>query len=341
MIDWPALVRKAVYIGTPNEPMIETVNINKPIGVDTLPTEWEQKLGTYEFQTAGAVEVENVDLCGPAMVGFIDGDVVLDTAYFGRIDLWERNKPYFDYAMEALSTPNKTVSYAVSFANIWSHNYFHWVLDIMPSLEYILTLDERPLILVQQNPPDYMTGTLDDLGLAWEEQQADHYLVERLLVIPTRREKGFVKPSAIRILRNFALPTPPVFTSPYIYTSRDDASSRQVVNEEDVVGFLGGFGFHPLQAGKYDFSAQMGMFSQAREIIGPHGSALANMVWADAPKVIELVSPEYTNPCCWLIAAGMGWDYGYVIGEPSDKGHEFIEIDVTKLEQVMEMMECP
>ena len=319
---------------------LEAVNIKKPIGVDPLPDEWAEKLGTHEFDPPAAYEIPDVHLCGPALVGIHEHDVILDAAYFGRIDLWERNKPYWIYAQDAYNnSPGLHKEYAVSFVNVWSNNYFHWVLDIMPSLEFILTLDEKPLIIIPQNSPHYMTDTLDEMGLKYEALRAYHYFIERLLVVPTRREQGFVRPSAIRYLQKFAQAIPPTFTSPYIYTSRNDASSRQVVNERDVIDYLGSFGYYPVQAGKHSFVAQQRMFELAQEIVGAHGSALANMVWSDAPRVIELVSPEYTNPCCWLIAAGMGWDYGYVIGDPSDEGHEFISIDINKLQEVLERMQ--
>lgn len=321
--------------------MVEAVDIREPVGVDPLPDEWKEKLGVHELEPPAAYWVSDVNLCGPAMVGFKDKDVILDTAYFGRIDLLERNAPYFDYAMRSLNIPAITVPYAVSFVNVWSHNYFHWVLDIMPSLEFIMTLHDKPLILLQQNVPDYILETMEELKLHYDIQSSDHYYVEKLLVIPTRRHKGYIHPSATRHLREVAISVAyeEAFTSRNIYVSRNDASSRQVVNEEEIFEFLGNKGFSNVYAGKNSFAAQISMFRGAEVIIGSHGSGLANMVWADKPKVIELVSPEYTNPCLWLIAACMGWNYGYVIGEPSDKGYEFISIDVEKLEQTMEKIQ--
>jgi capsular polysaccharide biosynthesis protein len=314
----------------------DAVEIKKPVGVQELPQEWKEKLVPYQFNKAKAYLINSVNLCGPGLVGIWHNDIVLDTAYFGRIDLWERNKPYFHWARKAMDMPVRRVEYATSFVNVWSHNYFHWVLDLMPRLEFLMKMAAPPLVIVQQNPPEFTTWTLDKLGLKWEEQQADHYFVERCLVFSNRREAGRIPPGAIRFLQG--LWNEDVYTSEKIYTSRNDAHSRQVVNEEEVVDLIGGLGFHPVQAGKYSFEAQIKMFGNASWIIGPHGSALANMVWAENPKVIELVSSEYTNPCCWMIAACMGWDYGYVIGEPSDKGHEFIEVDVKKLDQVIGKM---
>jgi len=316
----------------------DKVEIKKPVGVQPLPQEWKEKLGPYQFNKPKVYAIKDVHLCGPGMVGIYNNDVVLDTAYFGRIDLWERNKPYFHWARSAMSMPYRRVEYATSFVNVWSHNYFHWVLDLMPRLEYLIADPDPPLVIVQQNPPEFITSTLDDVGLEWEEQQADHYFIDKLMVFTTRRQAGRVPPSMVSFMREWAQSKDEAFTNNRVYVSRNDATSRRVVNEKEIYDFLGGLGFHSLQAGKFSFEAQVKMFRQADYIIGPHGSALANMVWAEKPKVIELVSPEYTNPCCWLIAAGMGWDYGYVIGEPDPGGHEFIKVDVGMLERVIEKL---
>ena len=140
----------------------EAVEITEPVGVQPLPQEWKEKIAPYQFNKAKAYIVESVNLCGPGLVGIWHNDVVLDTAYFGRIDLWERNKPYFHWARQAMDMPVRRVPYATSFVNVWSHNYFHWVLDLIVGSVYGLTTGLAADRLYAGRGPDPCASTVAD-----------------------------------------------------------------------------------------------------------------------------------------------------------------------------------
>lgn len=344
MINSARLQSMSCYTLADEQP--EQVEITPPFAVEGLPQEWTSKLGTYTFPTWKVVELRDVSLCGPALVGFQHGDIVLDVGYYGRLDLWERNAPYFEMAMQAIRTPPVEIDTAISMISCWSGNYFHWVLDELPKLEGVRWFARKrnfsPTILAPQN-----VSFVDESLARWCCNDdvikvpfgLSHYRVKRLVVATTRRHKGRVAPSALEYLRTLSAPTHEAYTGRKLYISRRLARARRVVNEEDVVEALLRRGFTILQGEILGFDEQVQRFSQAEWVIGAHGAGLANIAWAKGAnlKVIELVTPQYANPCCWLVGAGMGADYGMVLCKPV--GEEDLEVDIDKLLKVMDLME--
>jgi hypothetical protein len=324
----------------------ETIDIFPPWSVGNLPEEWQSKVGHYEFPAFKVVELRDVSLCGPALVGIRNGDVVLDAGYYGRLDLWERNAPYFEMAMQAIRQPGIEIDTAISLVGCWSGNYFHWLLDDLTRLEglklYQIKRSFEPTILAPSN-----ISFVDESLAKWFPNSEiikvpfgnNHYRVKRLVVVTTRRSKGRVAPSALAYLRGLSADTPEAYTSKKVYVSRRLARSRRVVNEEDVAEALLKKGFTILQSEILGFDEQVQRFANAEWVIGAHGAGLANIVWNKRPKqlkVIELATPAYSNPCCWLIGAGMGADYGVMMCKPV--GDEDLEVDIDKLLQLMELM---
>ena len=51
------------------------------------------------------------------------------------------------------------------------------------------------------------------------------------------------------------------------------------------------------------------------------------------PTVVELVHPNYTNPCCWLLGNALGANYGFVVCE-----HTGIEDMICDPEEVRDVI---
>ena len=317
----------------------EAIEIKEPVGVDPLPAQWQEKLGPYQFNRPYIAEVKDVHLAGPALVGFKDNDIILDTAYYGRLDLWERNYPHFEMARNALKHKAVEIDLAVSFGGVWSHNYFHWVLDTLPKIEavweYIAETGNVPIILLEHDPPPFVFESLESIGLGWATNETYHFHVESLVIPQNRRKRGMVPPGVVDYLRKL-YPSDVMFGTPDIYITRKEARNRRVENEEELTDYLLERGYSVTMLERSSFAEQRDLLAGAENIISPHGAGLVNMVWADSPKVVELVTPDYSNPCGWLIAAGKGWDYGFVMCEPLDG--ENMRVDIGKLHDVCGMV---
>jgi capsular polysaccharide biosynthesis protein len=305
-----------------------------PPPAGALPAEWRAKLGGQRFDPPAVTVVQDAELAGPNLAGFKDNDLLLSVGYYGRLDLWERNYPYFEMAMLARRTPAAELDCAFSMAGVWSGNYFHWLLDHLPTLaayfEYEARTGETPVILLDHGAPQFARDGLDQLGLAYRVDDCHHYRVRRLVVPTWPRRDGCLRPSAVQFLQA-RFRQPAWGGGRRLYITRRNAATRRVVNEDELTMALG---LEVVEMERLSFAAQARLAAQAELIVGPHGAGLVNAVLGYAPRVVELATPAYANPCCWLAGAAAGCDYRLVMGAP--RGVEDMEIDVEKAREAIE-----
>ncbi len=324
------------------EPETVTVSERKD-----LPDEFQAK-STHRFDQPSVFLVEEAELAGPVGVGFRGGDVILDTAYHGRIDILERNRPYFLWATEVRKNcyPIR-LKRAVSLTAVWASNYFHWFLEILPKLEGIIKfLETEPsqlTLLVEHNVPNFAIQSLLRIGFSMDDievlEKPFYYKVDELLIPTGRRGNGFTAPGAVRWVREMLKERRPDLPEDWfdkLYISRKNADIRKVVNEKEFFQLLIKYGFNSVHPERFELDNQVKMFSMANSIISAHGAGLTNAIHSKNPAIVELGTPEYTNPCYYLLAEGMGWDYKYLECEPT--GVENLKVDRRKLRGVLEKL---
>ena len=70
-------------------------------------------------------------------------------------------------------------------------------------------------------------------------------------------------------------------------------------------------------------------------IISCHSAGLANMVFADDCKIIEIFSPNYfRSDCYYTLAQQLGFQYWYLVGEKT-RIWEDITVDLVPLEKLL------
>jgi hypothetical protein len=104
-----------------------------------------------------------------------------------------------------------------------------------------------------------------------------------------------------------------------IYIPRKVGTKRSVKNEKDVLELLRRYFGNKLRIyyPKNDWRADRKIFEQASVIIGPHGGAMANMIFAPVDTTIIEFLPltrlrskgENERPCYFGLARGLGFDY--------------------------------
>lgn len=310
-------------------------SIVNPATAKSLPIEFKDKVGSYQFDQPYVVELDNVELAGPICVCFWGDDIVLDVAYFGRLDTWDRNRTYFNQAIESRNRFEMAhLEQACSLLGVWSGNYFHWTLEILPMLEGVLHLSDEIVFLVEHRPQQWVFDSLRHIGAKHIQPiQSMYHQIDKLYVPTARRRDGRTSPDSIDFLRKS---TPQIEPWDYekIYISRKDATNRQVANESEVIEFLAGKGFTPVAFDGMRWKDQIGIAKGAHTVVAPHGAGLVNMVYnQDRPTIIELATPEYLNPCFYTMAAAMGSEHRLLVGEPM--AGENIQIDLEALDAIL------
>lgn len=79
-----------------------------------------------------------------------------------------------------------------------------------------------------------------------------------------------------------------------IYCNRGHAGRRGIINEPELESALVEIGFTTVSPGSMSFDQQRDVFANARLIVGAHGAALTNMVYAHTPPaIVELSHTAY------------------------------------------------
>ncbi len=103
-----------------------------------------------------------------------------------------------------------------------------------------------------------------------------------------------IKDSSV-ILRKFLKFNNNVIKDKKIYITRENSSYRSIVNESDIIPMLRSNGFKIINPNLYEIDEQIEIFSGADEIIGPHGSNLANIVFCKPGTKIYEIGPKFEN----------------------------------------------
>lgn len=108
-----------------------------------------------------------------------------------------------------------------------------------------------------------------------------------------------------------------------LYVSRADAAHRRVANEAELLAALTPLGFEVVTLGDKPVREQIALFKGAETIVLPHGSASANMVFADDLTLIELMPQSYQQPMWQYWAKWLGFRYGKIVGPDQGATKDF------------------
>lgn len=200
-----------------------------------------------------------------------------------------------------------------------SDNYYHWLVDSLPRWPMLQAAGWREFdyVLLHSAPCAFQDETLDWVG-----------------VPPARRlrcSKNFLHQFDRLIVPSmpFARKTVPAWVAPWlrslapagpggpekVYLSRRGTAARRLVNESEIEAALAARGFITLQPERLTVAEQARSLASARWIAGPHGGAMANMVFAPpGARVLEFFHPRHKNRCYANLAAAGGHRYASLEG---------------------------
>jgi hypothetical protein len=231
----------------------------------------------------------------------------------------------------------------------WSGNYFHWLTDVLTRLYSVRdVLDDYTLILPENFCHSYNRYTLEKFGvkkIQWTNDKKMLFASEVLLPTHTA-PAGNYNPELLRKAVQFLVSeqSRSLEKGDKIYITRQKASTRKVINEDEVISFLQRHGFAILHCEDLSFESQISILSHARVLISIHGAGLANLMFMPPEScVLELRKdggPEMYN-CYFALAAVFHQRYFYQ-GCESDSDlsvHDAnIYVDINKLETILALM---
>ena len=201
-----------------------------------------------------------------------------------------------------------------------SNTYYHWLFDILPRIHLLKKagiFESIDIFILPKLKHDFQKSSLSYFKIPnhkIHEIEDDEAVFANDLIVPSLpSELGTVNLWALNFIRDtFLLDSSNLYLRRKVYISRKNATSRRLLNEDEIIEYLMGLGFEIIEAENLSFIDQVKLFSQAEVVVSPHGSGLSNIVFCNKKtKVIDLFYGDFLVPCFWVIAAQLGLDYYY------------------------------
>jgi capsular polysaccharide biosynthesis protein len=212
-----------------------------------------------------------------------------------------------------------------------ANNYHHWMIDLLPRAGLVeragwdlTTFDQ---ILIKDRGHPYQEETLRRLGIDDSRlirvRDNDHFQAESLVVPSLHLDNTRVNHADLQYVRQLFLPAVPGEPHRRLYLGRRDARHRRILNEAQLLPILQEHGFEEVYLAGLSVAEQARLLSEAAVVIGPNGSALANLLFVHPScRVIELFAPAWVVVFDWMICASFGLNHTALIGRgyrPSPK----------------------
>jgi len=315
----------------------------KPPGGETPPETLREASGAYECAESFVCELQNVRLLGEHALTLLDsGNIAVEP----HRPIEKRSRTFevrFRDTCLQLGTSrvlrelmaresgrqsgSRMYDTAAHFVMRVPTNFGHWVLEYLPKIRGLWHYQEmtgrEPVVLVDPDPPDWMTDSLALFGISsdqWVPIEGNVADVRTLVVPNTRYTHSYdyePSPADRQWLRDEA--TRRLDTggdSPKrVYISRQRRDSRRIVNFDEVSEVLASYGVEPIEMESLDFSEQVRVCAEADLIVGPHGSGFANAIWAHDATVLELHPPNHVCVDMFLLSRECELAYDYILCE--------------------------
>lgn len=105
----------------------------------------------------------------------------------------------------------------------------------------------------------------------------------------------------------------------YLYISRSDTGRRRVANEDLLWRELSKYGFEMVRLADHSLTEQIALVRGAEHIVAPHGMGLTHVsLHGGQTALLEFQHPRAGTDAYAIMAAAMGFPYGFIIGTPID-----------------------
>ncbi|SDM93073.1 Protein of unknown function [Halogranum gelatinilyticum] len=238
----------------------------------------------------------------------------------------------------------KEVDTGVLLFNKWNSGYYHWTTETLTRLisikKYIEHTNTNLKLIVGPNLTRFQEDTLSLLGFANDQiirYNVSSMKVNRLIVPSNRRgfDPGDPAPVDYRYLRHQMREIVDVESeghSSRVYISRQDAPTRQVTNEKEVITMLKSYGFELVTLSENNVQENIRIFSKADVVVAPHGAGLTDIIYSNSLSVIELLKEDDCSAAYYTLSKSLSHDYYSLLCDSDGKN---LSVDVAKLEKLV------
>ncbi|RKN85323.1 glycosyltransferase family 61 protein [Paenibacillus ginsengarvi] len=322
--------------GTPS--YLETMSLGRrivfqpPVGLENPPHWVFRKLSSSVIRERHG----NVAVIPGGKVCGIECDIITpDNKLIGDYSLEWKSHPSNRsiWKMDSLPQLHKSETPVAVLALKDSNIYYHWMMDVLPTFHLLKQSGIKPYTYVINGKASapFQFDSLEMLGISRKRIVLSHpglHISSPLLVVP-RCIGRFRSRWSIDFLRRELMTSSGIKPSAgkdRIYISRERASKRKLLNENEVMNVLGSRGFRKVHLEGMPLTEQIRLFASAEAVAGPHGAGLTNTVFCNpGTRVIEMFSPRLVHTCYPMISGLLGLKHYYLVGT-GDKPPEYVDV---------------
>jgi hypothetical protein len=246
-----------------------------------------------------------------------------------------------EYAPVHVLKKRGTIAY---LSNTWVDNYYHWMQLTLPLMRIYQKLGPKfqpdYYYIGESQLQDVQRESLERLGIPSSKiiRQAcrgDRLIAGMVLHRPQHAGARYRDEWGHKFIREMFLPVRKDPSSPKrIYVKRGDARMRRILNETELSNYLEPRGF-ALTVGAKSVAEQAHLFSNAEFIIGAHGAALTNVLFAsEGAKLIEIFPEGLEESSFFTAATYSKLDYSYLF---ADRVGAHMRVNIPKLARLLQI----
>lgn len=220
-------------------------------------------------------------------------------------------------------------------------NYFHWILEFLAGLEgyeKLIEMKQREIPILLQMPYHIKQRRwLELIGypvLEIEPHQQTHYTADRVY-FSTNEFDTYHNLDKVsfdwlrkRMLKNFIQTQSSSRYPKKIFINRKDSEkNRGADNISDIEATLIAKGFVSLTLAETSVDEQIALFKNAEIVVGEHGAGLADVLFCDSCRIIEIFPYNYHNNDIAVLGLHGDNSYSPVFGYREEDGSSRVLLD--------------
>lgn len=265
--------------------------------------------------------------------------------------------------------PRHPRSNGIKVFGMGANNWYHWLLDILPSAYLAQSLPDRfsayPLIVPQsaleipqfRESVELFKGTRELIGIDTELYDFEYLIsIDPILHEPINMRPGYwpetsdysFNPRVLMayrqdILDKLDISEPSGPTRLFLARGND----RRPYNQDELLSIAEAHGFEAVYPELLSFREQVALFAGAQFIMGPSGAAFANSLFCTPGcRLLSWLVPQYSGFCSYSNIAGtVGTELRYLFGQHTTPIHSTFDafratytIDVAEFETALDRM---
>jgi hypothetical protein len=235
-----------------------------------------------------------------------------------------------------LPRPERCPGRVVALNSGYSHNYYHWMIEILPRLVTLQATGIEADWYVVDGFKSYQRQALEAFGIPLDRVIQPHgtlHLQAQELLVPSQVRSNTCREVGRRLISQSVTASDRT-TASRIYIDR--RNSRQVRNEVEFGNLLRDFGFQRHFLEDYSLSEQARLFHQAEVVLALHGAGLSNLIFArPGTRVVELMPKGRMGICFPDLSRRMGLHH-WVISADRVGLHQDMLVPTDTLSAVLE-----